>query len=213
MDGVAYTTGLDLDPQHKEIHLNLSYIANSHPDDHALRRHEIIGVVTDEMVHAYQYNAAGTAPGGLVEGIADFVRLRAGLAPPHWKGAKEERGEKWDEGYQRTAYFLDWLEREKGGGTVGRINEALAKKKEYKEEEFWGEVFGKGVTVKSLWGEYNASLDEENEHLDEENVHGEDANVGKKADGNNQGNEEELVVVSRPSSEGPEESEGPAYLV
>lgn len=38
-----------------------------------------------EMVHCWQRNAHGTAPGGLIEGIADWVRLKAGLVPPHWK--------------------------------------------------------------------------------------------------------------------------------
>ena len=121
MDGLAYTTGLQLDDDHKEIHLSLDYVQNfaTKPKE---GRHEIIGVITHEMVHCYQYNGNGTAPGGLIEGIADFVRLKAGLAPPHWKGPKEELGERWDSGYQQTAYFLDWLEERHGSGTVGKIN-------------------------------------------------------------------------------------------
>lgn len=48
-------------------------------------------------VHVFQYDAKGTCPGGLIEGIADFVRLKAGLAPPHWKPGPRSR---WDEGYE-----------------------------------------------------------------------------------------------------------------
>ena len=44
----------------------------------------------------------GTAPGGLIEGIADFVRLRAGFAPPHWD---PKSGKRWDEGYAVTGFF------------------------------------------------------------------------------------------------------------
>src|SRR2546423_8596784 len=121
MDGVAYSTGLQLDDDHKEIHLSLNHIQDLAKKPKECRQ-EIIGVVTHEMVHCYQYNGDGTAPGGLIEGIADFVRLRAGLAPPHWGSAKEELGDTWDSGYQKTAYFLDWLEERHGSGTVGKIN-------------------------------------------------------------------------------------------
>jgi len=84
LEGVAYTTGIDLDSDHKEIHFSLEYIqgiANRTPERVA---DEIQGVLVHEMVHAWQWNALGTAPVGLTEGIADFVRLKAGLSPPHW---------------------------------------------------------------------------------------------------------------------------------
>jgi hypothetical protein len=103
MGGVAYTTVLPLDDLHKEIHLSLDYVQGVLSRDPAGLRHELDGVITHEMVHCFQGNCEGTAPGGLVEGIADFVRLKAGLSPPHWNRAPENRGHKWDEGYQKTA--------------------------------------------------------------------------------------------------------------
>lgn len=66
MDGVAYTKGSDLDDDHKEIHFSTRHILNSK----ARAADEIRGVVTHEMVHCFQYNAKGTCPGGLIEGIA-----------------------------------------------------------------------------------------------------------------------------------------------
>lgn len=57
MDGVAYTTGLDLDDEHKEIHFALEHIQRS-LGDNVRARDEIIGVVTHEMVHAWQYNVS-----------------------------------------------------------------------------------------------------------------------------------------------------------
>lgn len=84
---------------------------------------EIEGVLVHELVHCFQHNGRGACPGGLVEGIADWVRLGAGLGAPHWRrGAVPDR---WDQGYERTAYFLDWLEGRFGRGTVRRMNEAL----------------------------------------------------------------------------------------
>ena len=46
-------------------------------------------------MHCWQYNGLGTCPGGLIEGIADYIRLKDGLAPPHWTRG----GKHWDDGY------------------------------------------------------------------------------------------------------------------
>lgn len=149
MDGVAYTTGSDLDRDHKEIHFSLAYIARIPA---ALREAEIMGVLVHEMVHCWQWAGLGTAPGGLIEGVADFVRLKAGLSPPHWK---KEAGGDWDAGYQHTGYFLEWVEGRFGEGSVQRVNARL-RGKEYVEGEFWEGLFGKGV--EELWAEYGRSL-------------------------------------------------------
>lgn len=85
--------------------------------------YEIRGVLVHELVHCFQYNGKGSCPGGLVEGIADWVRLNANLGAPHWKRGTVP--EKWDQGYERTAYFLDWLKSKFGRGTVRKINEEL----------------------------------------------------------------------------------------
>lgn len=141
MDGVAYTKGMDLDNDHKEIHLSMGYVkgirrapAPAEPvtattststttGGDVAGAYEIEGVLVHELVHCFQYNGKGKCPGGLVEGIADWVRLSARLGAPHWKrGTVPDR---WDQGYERTAYFLDWLEGKFGRGTVRRMNEAL----------------------------------------------------------------------------------------
>lgn len=152
MEGIAYTTGSELDDDHKELHFSLNYISELATKPTSRQRDEIQGVLVHEMVHCWQWNAYGTAPGGLIEGIADFVRLKAGLSPPHWK---KERGETWDQGYQHTGYFLDWIETEYGDGSTRRVNEALMNKR-YDEEAFWNSLFGKGV--QELWSEYCKTL-------------------------------------------------------
>ena len=70
MNGVAYTTGIQLDNDHKEIHFSMDYIKDSVTE--ARRKQEIQGVLVHEMVHCWQWNARGTCPGGLIEGIADL---------------------------------------------------------------------------------------------------------------------------------------------
>lgn len=147
--GVAYTTGIDLDEDHKEIHLDLNYVKRSRSD----QRYEILGVLCHELVHCFQWNAEGTCNGGLIEGIADWVRLRAGLGAVHWK---QEAGGNWDGGYQHTGYFLDYLEVRFGPGTVRKINGCLAKGK-YDEKKLF-ESCCDGHHVKQLWEDYAEHL-------------------------------------------------------
>lgn len=166
MDGVAYTTGIDLDDDHKEIHLSLSYIAHvssSNKGDKIKIRHELLGVICHELVHCYQWNGLGSAPGGLIEGIADWVRLHAGYVPPHWE-RKAGKDISWDSGYQTTGYFLDFIEKAYGDGSVRRINEAL-REQEYEEDKFWTKLFGS--TVDQLWKSYSTELGEDETSAEE----------------------------------------------
>ncbi|KAI0021225.1 plant basic secretory protein [Xylariomycetidae sp. FL0641] len=153
---VAYTTGTDLDPLHKEVHLSLSYVAGVEPP--ARRAAEVAGVVLHELVHCFQHSAPG-APSGLVEGVADFVRLRCGLAPPHWRRPgphHEDLPARWDAGYQHTAYFLRYLETRFGAGTVRRLNEALRTAPRYEERAFWTGLLG--WPVGRLWEDYKDAV-------------------------------------------------------
>ncbi|KAI9816216.1 MAG: hypothetical protein M1827_001817 [Pycnora praestabilis] len=149
MEGVAYTTGKDYDSDHKEIHFSTDYIARIAKER---KEDEILGVLRHEMVHCWQWNALGTAPGGLIEGIADWVRLQSDMAPPHWT---KEGGGDWDAGYQHTGYFLEYLEQQYGKGSVMAVNEALRDKK-YDEDKFWNKLFGHPVD--KLWKDYGKSL-------------------------------------------------------
>ncbi|GAB0136312.1 hypothetical protein EsDP_00004617 [Epichloe bromicola] len=152
MPGVAYTTGSELDDDHKEVHFALDHISKT---PRARTRSEVEGVVTHELVHCLQWNAQGTCPGGLIEGIADWVRLHCGLVPPHWK---REVRDKWDDGYQHTAYFLDYLEKRFGEGFVRRLNEELRVGK-YHEKTFWSGLTG--TTVCDLFQDYVAHLEDD----------------------------------------------------
>lgn len=194
--GVAYTTGTELDDDHKEIHLSLPYI--THCKNQASKAdpvHELAGVLTHELVHCYQHTSppesakAGkqipNPPGGLIEGIADFVRLKAGLSPPHWTRptSSSQREKKWDAGYQHTAYFLAWIEDVWAGkGAIGMLNDRLFRvgyvgeeDENSQEEGFWKGLFGTGVA--ELWDEYGQWLDN-----------------GEKASEKTKGNWEEEIV-------------------
>ncbi|KAF3937396.1 hypothetical protein ABW19_dt0206418 [Dactylella cylindrospora] len=154
MGGVAYTTGSDLDDDHKEIHFSTDYIAGVHQRSKGGQdKEEILGVIRHEMVHCFQYNAKGTCNGGLIEGIADWVRYKGGFIPPHWHVGS---GDNWDDGYQNTAYFLLWLEKQYGPATVPKINEWL--RDHHYSDELWLSLFAE--KPEDLWKKYKKTLED-----------------------------------------------------
>ncbi|GAA5861100.1 hypothetical protein JCM3774_002190 [Rhodotorula dairenensis] len=159
-EGVAYTCSSDLDPLHKEIHLSVSYLAGVEersrlkPELVAL---EIRGVVTHEMVHVFQHNGKGTVPGGVIEGIADWVRDRADLGAPHWHRSRPEQHDRWDQGYEKTAFFLSWLASRVGTpDLIARLNRAL-QREEWQGGAVLERLLG-GADVERLFREYRDSF-------------------------------------------------------
>ncbi|GAA5978027.1 hypothetical protein JCM5350_006303 [Sporobolomyces pararoseus] len=159
-DGVAETHSSELDDEHKEVVLSTSYLENVYVQSGGdLQRliNEIEGVLTHELVHAFQYDGSRTVPGGVIEGIADWVRHAHGLGPPHWREGPTAE-ERWDAGYQTTAYFLVWLEKRFDNPLlVPRLNMMML-------TENWddGKHFEKllnGQDVEKLWEIYKQSFD------------------------------------------------------
>lgn len=153
MPGVAYTTSNALDDDHKEIYLSVPYFARSSLDGR--RRHELEGVLVHELVHCFQFDASGTAPTGFTEGVADHVRLKNGLAPPHWR--PEEVGETWDAGYQKTAYFLAWIDSVCGPLSTVNLNYACRGRKW--DESIFLDVTG--MSLSDLWHDFVESKKQE----------------------------------------------------
>ncbi|KVH93329.1 uncharacterized protein LOC112516717 [Cynara cardunculus var. scolymus] len=138
MDGVAYC-------EDNEIHVSTNYIAGYQDD----LKKEFSGVVYHEMTHVWQWNGNDSAPQGLIEGIADFVRLKAGYIPSHW--VQPGQGDQWDQGYDVTARFLDHCEGLRNG-FVAQLN----KKMQYGYSvDYFVDLVGK--TVDLLWSEYKAA--------------------------------------------------------
>ncbi|KAI3914133.1 hypothetical protein MKW98_003206 [Papaver atlanticum] len=127
-----------------KIYVNSEYIA-SYPGD---VKREITGVLYHEATHIWQWNGDGNANVNLTEGIADFVRLKANYAPSHW--VKPGAGDRWDEGYAVTAYFLDYCNN-LSNGFVADLN---YKMRTGYSDDFFFELLGK--TVDQLWSDYKA---------------------------------------------------------
>ena len=84
----------------------------------------------------------------------DFVRLREELNPPHWTATP---GEKWDAGYEKTGYFLNWIEERYGPGTIRELNASM-KDTTYQETVFKDLT---GRSVGKLWNIYCGVSDKE----------------------------------------------------
>ncbi|XP_057545830.1 uncharacterized protein LOC130824828 [Amaranthus tricolor] len=137
MDGVAYTSN-------NQIHLSANYVQSYSGNV----RTEVTGILYHEMTHVWQWNGNGRAPGGLIEGIADYVRLKAGYAPSHW--VKPGQGDRWDQGYDVTARFLDYCNSLRDD-FVAQLNKKM---KDGYSDAYFSDLLGKSVG--QLWIDYKA---------------------------------------------------------
>ncbi|WVZ59443.1 hypothetical protein U9M48_009583 [Paspalum notatum var. saurae] len=136
--GVAFTSG-------SGIHLSAQYVGGYSGDV----RTEVTGVLYHETTHVWQWGLQdyGAHP-GIFEGIADYVRLKAGYAPAHW--VQPGQGDRWDQGYDVTARFLDYCDSLKPG-FVALLN---AKLKDGYSEDYFVQILGEDV--QQLWQDYKA---------------------------------------------------------
>ncbi|XP_007042546.2 PREDICTED: uncharacterized protein LOC18608020 [Theobroma cacao] len=136
-NGVAFAVN-------NEIHVNANYLGDYSGDV----KREFTGVLYHEMTHIWQWNGNSQAPGGLIEGIADFVRLKANYIPSHW--VQPGQGNMWDQGYDVTARFLDYCNSLRNG-FVAELN---TKMRTGYSADYFVELLGK--TVDQLWSDYKA---------------------------------------------------------
>lgn len=127
-----------------EIHYSAQVIATATGDIKA----GFAGVVHHEMAHIWQWNGKGQAPLWLVEGIADFVRLKARFVPSNWVGPGG--GTNWTDGYDKTARFLDYCSSLRNG-FVAELNKKM---RDGYKDHYFVELLGKRVD--QLWSEYKA---------------------------------------------------------
>uniref|UniRef100_A0A7C8Z7C8 Plant basic secretory protein (BSP) family protein n=1 Tax=Opuntia streptacantha TaxID=393608 RepID=A0A7C8Z7C8_OPUST len=128
-----------------QIQFNAEYLAGYSGSD---LKNEFTGIVYHEMTHVWQWNGNGQARGGLIEGIADFIRLKAGLAPSTW--GPPGSGTNWDDGYGTTARFLDYCE-SLMPGFVAQLNRKM---RDGYSDAFFQDLLGKPVD--QLWSDYKA---------------------------------------------------------
>ncbi|XP_047961993.1 uncharacterized protein LOC125206814 [Salvia hispanica] len=84
---------------------------------------EYTSILHHELTHVFQWDGEGKAPVGLVEGVADYMKL---VSNYNQKGsASRGMGERWDQGYDFTARFLEYCE-ELRSGFVAALNKKMS---------------------------------------------------------------------------------------
>ena len=139
MDGVAYATG---SATSKELHISTNYV-NGIGGDVKL---EIDGVLIHENTHVWQLSGKGS-DGGLIEGVADFVRAGGNWYPA---GSRNRKGGAYNDAYTTSAYFLGWLN-SKYPDFAHRFNLSMS--------AYPGAAVFKtltGVDVNTLWNQYQS---------------------------------------------------------
>ncbi|XP_057795870.1 uncharacterized protein LOC131011979 [Salvia miltiorrhiza] len=109
---------------------------------------EYTSLLHHELTHVFQWNGEGQAPVGLVEGMADYMILKSNYYPPAF--AKAGTGDRWDQGYDFTARFLEYCE-ELRSGFVAELNKKM---RHSFSEDLFVELMGKPLP--QLWAEYKA---------------------------------------------------------
>jgi hypothetical protein len=117
--------------------------ANSHTPDDVL--YELSGIGAHLISFMYE---RGPAPTGVLSGINDFVRYRAGYT----RDSLRRKGGNWDDGYMTTGFFFAYLDDEYPN-FVYRLN--LVDGTGYNVTAF--QVFT-GKDVLTLWNEYQGTL-------------------------------------------------------
>ncbi|CAI9290313.1 unnamed protein product [Lactuca saligna] len=109
---------------------------------------EFTSLLHHEITHVFQWDGEGQAPVGLVEGVADYTKLKANYAQVGF--AEPGSGDRWDQGYDFTARFLEYCD----GivpGFVAKLNKMMRFSFDVK---YFEDLTGKPVD--QLWQEYKA---------------------------------------------------------
>ncbi len=150
-DGVAWKAGNGANIQ---VGISTAHLQNIHNAGGDVAR-EITGILFHEMTHMYQHDDSdgGGVDLGLIEGIADFVRISAGYPPP---GAQPNPNGNWNDGYRTTAFFLLWLD-DTYPDFVYRLNLTMHSD----DGQTWSPASFEdltGKTVDALWQDYRDSF-------------------------------------------------------
>ncbi|KAF6983581.1 hypothetical protein CFC21_001743 [Triticum aestivum] len=138
-DGIASTSG-------STIQLSARSVGGITGDN---LKEQVDGVLYHEVAHVWQWGLQEYgAHSGIFEGIADYVRLKAGYVAANW--VKEGGGDRWDQGYDVTARFLDYCDSLK----AGFVAEMNGKLKDGYSDDYFVQILGKSVD--QLWNDYKA---------------------------------------------------------
>lgn len=132
-----------------EVTLGSTHLAGFDEASGALYE-EAFGMSHFLLAHMYQHVPDG-APGWIISGKADFVRLRSGLVDP----SDRSPGGGWTDGFQTTAFFLDWLT-SSDADFVYELNQRMDPGGPGYTDEIFLDLTGTELPL--LWDEYQTAI-------------------------------------------------------
>jgi hypothetical protein len=154
-DGVAYKSGA---PPEITIVVSVRHINNVYNNaggNYTAIRDEILGILSHEGTHGYQYepkNAGGYNQGtdfyGFIEGLADYVRIAVGLH----KTQKARLGGNWKDGYTTSGFFINWLVKYKDPNFAIKFQHTARTMTTWSWDAACRSILNEGV--QSLWNQY-----------------------------------------------------------
>ncbi|XP_073025050.1 uncharacterized protein [Primulina eburnea] len=131
------------------INFSASAIQKYFPPGKASSRYHFTSIMYHEMTHIFQWSGNRTAPGGLTEGVADYIMVKSKIYDASTY-TKPGSGSRWDEGYGVTERFLEYCDGLREGFTV-----ALNKKMRFAySDNYFMDLLGKPLD--QLWRDYKA---------------------------------------------------------
>jgi len=119
---------------------------------------EVVGVLVHEITHGYQYEPKGAGEYkqgddfyGFIEGMADIVRYLRGYTPV----SKRSAGGHWNDGYNTSAFFMDWLH-SKDIEFLYKFNQSAEKINPWSWEAATQSILKQ--SVQELWNEYQNDI-------------------------------------------------------
>lgn len=125
------------------IHISANYI-KSYSDLGDVQK-EVKGIIMYYLSPIWAWDGNGKAPMGLVTGIANYMRWKAGLESKYWM--KPGQGDRYDQGFEVTGYFLAYCE-SLSAGFVAHLNHKM---KHSYSDRYRYELLGKNVD--ELWAD------------------------------------------------------------
>jgi PKD repeat protein len=146
------------------LYMDLNHLATvANNGDQALRD-EVLGMLWHELTHGYNNspNSGEYAPGNeyhsYLEGLADYVRIKAGYNE-HKRG-----GIKWidswnEDAYNQTSFFLEWVANShRNTDFIYLFNKAAGELEQWSFDAGFKAVFGEERGIDVVFGEYQEYL-------------------------------------------------------
>ena len=144
--------------------MDVGHLANKAAEGDEALRNEVIGMLWHELTHGYnnspnsgQY-AAGDEYHSYLEGLADYMRIKAGFNE-HKRAGIDWVADWNSDAYNQTSFFLEWVANShRNTDFIYLFNKAAGDLEAWSFDGAFKSIFGEDRGVAVLWAEYHQAL-------------------------------------------------------